>query len=122
MSEISDWIQSNWFELSSFLIQCAVLATLAWYGRKVLKILTACYDQNEALRRLSLSSVAAEQQITQQAFAPAGFERAGHGSGGVAAAWRDLIAWLQVPMGSGGIGPCRRVIRWLQAPMWTDSI
>ena len=113
MSEISDWIQSNWFELGSILVQCAVLATLAWYGRKAVRILMASYDQIEALRR----NAAAEQQITQQAYAPGGFERAGHGYGGVAAAWRDLIIWLRAPMGSGGIGPCGRVKRWLQAPM-----
>jgi hypothetical protein len=117
MSEISDWIQSNWFELGSFLVQCAVLATLLWYGRKVLGILMAPYDQNEALRRLSLPNVAAEQRLTEQAFVPAEFERPGHGFAGVAAAWRNLIAWLQTPMGSGGIGPCRRVMRWLQSPM-----
>ena len=29
MSEMSDWIQTNWFELGSILVQCAVLATLA---------------------------------------------------------------------------------------------
>ena len=117
MSDISDWIQTNWFEMGSLLIQCAVLATLGLYGRKVLRILTASYDQNEALRRLWFSNVAAEERITQQAFAPAAFERAGRASGGVAAAWRDLITWLQAPMGSGGNGPTRRVMRWLQAPM-----
>jgi hypothetical protein len=117
MSEISDWIQTNWFEIGSFLVQCAVLATLAWYGRKVLRILMASYDQNEALRRLWVSNMAAEQRITQPAFAPAGSERAGHGSGAVAAAWRDLFTWLRAPMGSGRIGPSRRVMKWLQAPM-----
>ena len=117
MSELSDWIQSNWFELGSILVQCAVLATLAWYGRKVVSILVASYDQNEALRRPWLSNVAAEQRTTKQTFAPAGIERTGHGSGGVAAAWRDLLTWLQAPMGSGRIRPSRRVIRWLQAPM-----
>jgi hypothetical protein len=115
MSEISDWIQSNWFELGSLLIQCAVLATLAWYGRKVSRILSASYYQIDALRR----NVAAEQQVTQQVFAPGGFERAGHGSGGVAAAWRDLMTWLQAPMGSGRMGTSSRVKRWLQAPMWS---
>jgi hypothetical protein len=113
MSEMSDWIKSNWFELGSLLVQCAVLATLAWYGRKVLRILSASYDQLEALRR----NVAAEQKITEQAFALAGFEHTGDSSGGIAAAWRALITWLRAPMGSGGIGPSSRLKRWLQAPM-----
>lgn len=113
MSEISDWIQSNWFEVGSLLVQCAVLATLAWYGRKVLRILLASYDQLEALRR----NVGAEHQITEQAFAPVRFEHVAHGSGGVAAACRDLITWLRAPMGSVGVGTSSRVKRWLQAPM-----
>ena len=117
MSELSDWIQSNWFELGSILVQCAVLATLTGYGRKLLRILVASYNQNEALRRLWLSNLTDEQRTTQQAFAPAGVERGSHGPGGVVAACRNLITWLQAPMGSGRIGPSRRVIKWLQAPM-----
>ena len=117
MSELSDWIQSNWFELGSILVQCAVLATLTGYARKALRILVASYNQNEALRKLWLSNVTDEQRTTQQSPTPAGFGRAIHGSGGIAAAWRGLITWLQAPMGSGGIGPSRRVIKWLQAPM-----
>src|SRR5258708_13271399 len=117
MSEMSDWIQTNWFELGSILVQCAVLATLAWYGRKVLRILMASFDQNEALRRLWLSNVAADQRTTKQTFAPAGIERAGHSSGGVAAAWRGLISWLQHPIGSGTIRPSPTVLRWFQAPI-----
>src|SRR5260370_16905828 len=114
---MSDWIERKWFELGRMLVQWVVVATLAWYGRKVLRILMASFDQNEALRRLWLSNVAAEQRTTKQTFAPAGIERAGHSSGGVAAAWRGLISWLQEPMGSGRIRPSRRVIRWFRAPM-----
>ena len=117
MSQISEWIQSDWFELGSFLVQCAILATLAWYGRNILRILITFHDQNEALQRLSLANVTADPRTTQQAVAPSGLESAGHGPGGVAATWCDLIRWLQAPMGRGGVVPWRRVVRWLQAPM-----
>jgi hypothetical protein len=117
MSEISDWIQSNWFEMGSLLIQCAILATLAWYGRKVLRILMASHDQNEALPTLSLSNATAERRITQEAVAPTGLEAAGYGPSRVVAAWCGLIGWLQAPMGSAGVMPWRKVIRWFQAPM-----
>ena len=103
MSEMSDWIQSNWFELGSFLVQCAILATLAWYGGKTVRILRAFQDQDEAPQRLAL--------------APSGPEGAGHGGRGLAGASHNLISWLQAPMGSGRIAPWHRVIRWLQAPM-----
>jgi hypothetical protein len=117
MSEISDWIQSNWFELGSFLVQCAILATLTWYGRKTLRVLMASHDRDEALQRLSLSNATAARRTTQQAVAPTGSEGAGRGLDGVATAWRNLIGWLQAPMGSGAVAPWQRVIRWLQAPL-----
>jgi hypothetical protein len=117
MNEIIDWILSYWFELGSLLIQCAVLVTLAWYGRKVLQILSDSNDQNEAPRRVSIPNVAAEQRMTQERVAPAGFEPPERGSAEVTAARRDFIAWLQAPMKSGGSGPRGRFMRWLQAPM-----
>jgi hypothetical protein len=115
MHEIGDWIQSNWFELGSLLVQCAILVTLIWYGRKTLRSIRASQGQDEALQRLSLSNATAERPTTE-AVAPTGLEGAGHGGGGVGAAGRDLIGWLQAPMGSG-VAPWRRAIRWLQAPM-----
>ncbi len=117
MSEISDWIQSNWFELGSLLVQCALLATLAGFGSKLLRILATSHGQNEELRRLSLPNVGAEQPTSKQVFAAPEFESAGHDSGGVAAPWPGLIAWLQTPMGSGRIRSRSRVIRWLQDPI-----
>jgi hypothetical protein len=119
MSEISDWIQSNWFELGSLLVQCAMLVTLAWFGRKLLRILSASFEHNEALRGLSPSKVVDEQQTAEPAhgFATPEFESAGQGSAGRTGTSPGLIAWLQEPMGSGGIHSSNRVIRWLQAPM-----
>jgi hypothetical protein len=117
MGEIIDWIQSYWFELGSLLIQSAVLVTLALYGRKVLRILSVSNEQNEAPRRVSVPNVAAEQRMTQERVAPAGFEPAEHRSDEGTAARSSFIAWLQAPMKSGGSGPRGRVIKWLQAPM-----
>lgn len=40
-----------------------------------------------------------------------------HGSGGIAAAGRGVVRWLQTPMASSsGPSPFRKVVRWLQAP------
>ncbi len=102
MGEMSDWMQSNWFELGSLLVQFAILATVAWYGRKALGILTASQVQDEAPQRLSPARSRPEG--------------AGHGGGGLAAAWRNGIEWLQAPMGSGGVAPWHRATGWLQAP------
>lgn len=38
MSDISDWIQSNWFEVGNLILQFATLAALMWFARSLLKI------------------------------------------------------------------------------------
>jgi hypothetical protein len=117
MGDISDWIQSNWFELGSLLVQGAVLVTLGWFGRKLLRILSASYGQSEAARRLSPSNVAAQQRAIEQAYAPAAFEPDRQGSGGGTGTWPGFFAWLREPMGRGEIRSRNRVIRWFQEPM-----
>ena len=111
MGEMSDWIQSNWFELGSLLVQCAVLLTLAWFGRKLLRILSASY------RGLSPSNVAAQQRAIEQAYAPPAYEPDGQDSGGGTETWPGLIAWLREPMGRGEVLSRNRFIRWFQEPM-----
>jgi len=101
MIDISDWVQKNWFQLGSLLVQCATLAILTWYGSKMLRFLRAFFDYQDQFRERLLVSLAT-----------------GASSGGrVAAAWHDVIRWLQEPMGSGGVGPFRKIVKWLQAPM-----
>ena len=97
MNELSEWVQRNWFQLGSLLVQFGVLATLAWYGRSILRIIRAW---DEAQPRVELPEAADDRY-----------------EGGLTATWREVLAWLQAPMGSGGPGPFRRVIMWLQAPM-----
>jgi len=97
MIEPSDWVQSNWFQLGSLLLQFAILATLAWYGRSILRIIRAW---DEAQPRVALPEAADERYES-----------------GLAATWHGVVAWLQAPMGSSGSGPFRKAIRWLQAPM-----
>ena len=97
MIELSDWVQSNWFQLVSLLVQFGILAALAWYGRSILRIIRAWDD---AQPRVALPEAADDR-----------YEE------GLAATWHGVIRWLQEPMGSSGPGPFRRAIRWLQAPM-----
>ncbi len=108
MSEFRDWVQTNWYELGSLLVQSAILATLAWYGRKMLRTIGASQQQMETL--LSLSLVPGAQAPP----APEPAEIAGRPG---VESWHKLVAWLQAPMGSGLVTPWRRAIRWLQAPV-----
>ncbi len=44
MDEISGLVERNWFEIGSLLIQCVILATVAWYGRKTLRFVRAFFQ------------------------------------------------------------------------------
>jgi hypothetical protein len=113
---MSDWIQSHWFELGSLLTQWAILVTLAWYGRKTLRIAKAFQTRDETLEVLSPSHVAAEPTI-RRIFEPAPvLEGTDDGASGIAAVWGNLTNWLQAPMVSRE-APRGRVARWLHAPM-----
>ena len=98
MSEFSDWVQNNWFELGSFLVQCAILATLFVYGRQALRALLALQDQAEVPERPSSSKARGIRLTVQEA-----------------GAWSNLIRWFQEPMGE--VAAWRRAMRWFQAPM-----
>ena len=61
MTEISDWFQNNWIDLARLLVQCAILATVVRYGRKLLATLRASQEQVGALLKLSVSDTVAER-------------------------------------------------------------
>jgi hypothetical protein len=114
---MSDWIQTHWFELGSLLIQCAILATLARYGRKTLGIIRALQNQDETVERRSPAPVAAEPAI-RRTFTPAAApEYTEDGASGIVALWDNLTSWLQEPMANPEAAPGGRIARWLQAPM-----
>jgi len=114
---MSDWIQTHWFELGSLMTQCAILVTIAWYGRKALRIVRAFQTRDETLEVLSPSHVAAEPTI-RRTFEPTPvLEGAEDDASGIAGVWGNLTGWLQAPMVSREDVPRGRVARWLHAPM-----
>ncbi len=54
MNEITDWIQSNWYELGSLFAQFTFLFAGLWFARKTLKSMRASQQQVGALLRLSM--------------------------------------------------------------------
>jgi hypothetical protein len=109
MTEFSNWIQANWFELGILVGLFAILATIVWFARNVLRTLRASQEQVGALLRLSFSDVVPVQAAATEVPAPVLSEPMQHGP-------NRLVAWFQAPMSSGGVGPWRKVLRWLQAP------
>jgi hypothetical protein len=64
MTEITDWFQNNWVDLARLVVQCAILATVVRYGRKLLATLRASQEQVGALLKLSVSDTLAEQSAS----------------------------------------------------------
>lgn len=63
MSDFSDWLQNNGIDLARLAVQCAILAVVVSYGRKLLRTLRASQEQVGALLKLSVSD-ATEQPPT----------------------------------------------------------
>jgi hypothetical protein len=55
MNEITDWIQSNWYELGSLFAQFTFLFAGLWFARKILKSMRATQQQFGALLKLSMT-------------------------------------------------------------------
>jgi hypothetical protein len=115
MTEFSDWIQANWFELGILSVLSAILATIVWFARNILRTLRASQEQVGALLRLSLSDVVPVQATGTEVPALMG-DLSQRGQNPLVASARNLIRWFQAPMGSGSVAPWRKVVRWLQAP------
>src|ERR1700676_108992 len=70
MNGLSDWFQNNWIDLARLLVQCAILAVVVRYGRKLLAALRASQEQDGALLKLSVSDSVEERQPAPAAEPP----------------------------------------------------
>jgi hypothetical protein len=120
MTQFIDWIQNNWFESGILVALFAILATVVWFARNVLKSLRASQEQVGALLRLSVSdgfpAPAALQQAPAVEPTPYLHEPAPRGPNPLIAAGRGVIHWLNTPMRRRSESPWSKVSRWLQAP------
>ena len=68
-------------------------------------------------RATASTPMASAHDSTPYVAAPLTLPEDGHSGGGIAAAGRGVVQWLQTPMtSSSGTSPWRKVVRWLQAP------
>ena len=71
MNAISDWFQNNWIDLARLLVQCAILAVVVRYGRRMLATLRASQEQVGALLKLSVADSVEERRPAPAAEPPA---------------------------------------------------
>lgn len=131
MSDLTDWIQSYWFELASLTAQFAILVVLVWFARTATRNSTAFEPSGRQPEpQPSEDSSFAEDS---RSYAPVEAHPAGFGGVGRmlspmpegqaqqtearsyrltqrAYAWRAMVAWLKAPMTNRGV-VWRRVTR-----------
>lgn len=141
MSEISSWIQTNWQELATFLVEVAFLIAGVWFAHNILKAMRAFQEQIGALLKLSITPNAAEREsspanahsslaetspywLTPSAAETAAAVESGpveSGPGWMARAWQGVVTWMNEPMTNAHAqaGAWHRFVHWLRTPAGT---
>lgn len=135
MTELTAWMQSNWFELGNLLLGLAFLTAGVWFARGFLRTIRSLQEQIGALLKLSISAtpevrhsgtVSSKHSLadaspywltpseTQASTLP---EPAENNPGRLRVAWHHLVQWLKEPLSGAEMVPLRRALRWLQAPI-----
>ena len=135
MSDLIDFLQSNWYELGSLAVQFAILAIVLSFGRRILRILSIPLAASSAASQAQVELLQDLQKLTDtrgsrppeepQPIAYGGVGRMLSPMPGAPAdndaesavlshregrpPWRALLAWLKTPMNPGASR--RRIIR-----------
>lgn len=144
MTEISSWIQLNWQELGTFLVEIAFLIAAIWFARSILKTLRSFQEQIGALLRLTITPPDApreregahpgasarsnlgetspywltpsETQPATSAEQAALSEPVESRANLIVRMWRGVVSWMNAPMTTAQAGPWHRLVNWLRAP------
>lgn len=141
MGDVTAWIQTNWQELTTFLVEVAFLIAAVWFARNVLKALRAFQEQMGALLKLTITPSATEREnppasarsslaesspywltpseaqtegATQE---PTLSEPVESGPIWIVRAWHGITNWMNAPIISRRrVGPWHRLVSWLRSP------
>lgn len=140
MGDANAWIQTNWQELGTFLVEVAFLIAAVWFGHNILKALRAFQEQIGALLKLTITPSAGEREAAQTSarsnlgetspywLTPSESqggqteqtaevrEPVESGPSWIVRAWRGVIAWMTTPMKSAHDGSWHRFVNWLRSP------
>jgi len=128
MSDVNAWMQTNWQELGTFLVEIAFLIAAIWFAHNILKALRAFQEQIGALLKLTITPSTTEreapptqtsarsslaetspywltpsetQAATQSAAVahePGLSEPVESGPNFIVRAWRGVVAWMNTPI------------------------
>jgi hypothetical protein len=134
MNDFGDWLQNNWYQLGSFLLQFAFLFAAIWFAKRILKTLRASQEQVGALLKLSVSGASLDRQTEAPSLPHAAsevttywpptpsqpataFVTSEHRATHSVSSGPGFLGWLKSPMGiTTGTSSFHRVLRWLQSP------
>jgi len=138
MSDFGDWMQNNWYQLGSFLVQFAFLCAAIWFARRILRTLRASQEQVGVLLKHSVSGAATDRHAEASPllrsaseaspyWAPPGrsqpptaFVTSSDHPFHLVSSGPGFVDWLKAPMGvTNGTSSFHRVLRWLQSPAST---
>lgn len=141
MGDVTAWIQMNWQELTTFLVEVAFLIAGVWFARSVLKALRAFQEQMGALLKLTITPNAAERENSHANartslaesspywLTPSETQREAGANEPtlsepvesrpiwIVRAWHGIVNWMNAPIISAGrVGPWHRFMNWLRTP------
>jgi|SRR5690348_4210176 hypothetical protein len=140
MGDVNAWIQTNWQELGTFLVEVAFLIAAVWFAHNILKALRAFQEQIGALLKLTITPSAGEREAPQTSARSNLAETSPYwltpsesqggqteqtaevrepiesGPSWIVRAWGGVIAWMTTPMKSAHVGAWHRVVNWLRSP------
>ncbi|HJZ65301.1 MAG TPA: hypothetical protein VKD70_13345 [Candidatus Acidoferrum sp.] len=138
MNDFGAWMQANWYQIGSFLVQLAFLFAAIWFAGKIIKTLRASQEQVGALLKLSVSGITPERHTEPAPLARAAsevspywlppapsqpttqFVTSANNPDHEVSSGPGFIGWLKTPMRiTTGTSSFHRVLRWFQSPVNT---
>ncbi|MBZ5528457.1 MAG: hypothetical protein LAN71_11225 [Acidobacteriia bacterium] len=101
MSEFTNWLQGNWYEAGSLLVQFAILGAIVWFARKAVNAIWAIWilqAQGTGNARTGMDDVSVARAGRAAYAAP---RKRVSVFAAVGAALRGAQRWLKEPVRSG---------------------
>jgi hypothetical protein len=122
MSDLSDWVQSYWFQLGSLLLQFATLTALVWFARRMLRILMTSQERAGSLHPASTPPTAPSAEAQPFSSGLRGLipmdsdpsqprAQAAYVGAGSSSLWHSIVKWMNTPMGNAPVAWRRWDIR-----------